>query len=278
MTAHAIHRPMVRETMADETAAHQTAPANQTNAHRITVHRARARGRKHVVFTWPFCFAVLIVAAATTFVCYALWPTWPSDPIALDAPALPITVAGVLFEIPPSAIRETVQRHPGQHERVDLMFSWPSLSPSQDESRPENKQPLSADTAIAAAAEPEKERLFVTIEGLNGVLPPLERLRTIYPRYVEAQAGAGPDGLVVVPFRSGTPYEGEDLVYVGSSPEQFFARCTRQNRAVPGTCINERALDAAQITMRFPRDRLIEWRSAAASFDRLTAQLHPGKK
>jgi hypothetical protein len=236
------------------------------------------RGRKLAVFTWPFSLTVLLVAAATTFVSYALWPTWPNDPIALDAPALPITVAGVLFEIPLAAIRETAQRHPGQHERVDLAFSWPSLTPPQTENKLNSKRPLSADNAVAAAAEPEKERLFVTIEGLNDVLPPLERLRTIYPRYAEAQASAGPDGLAVLPFRGGTPYEGEDLIYAASSPEQFFARCTRQDRAVPGTCINERALGAAELTMRFPRDWLTDWRNVAAGLDRLAGQLHPDKK
>jgi hypothetical protein len=209
---------------------------------------------------------------------YALWPTWPNDPIALDAPALPITVAGVLFEIPPSAIRETVQRHPGEHERVDLVFAWPSLAPPRADDKSDGKTPLSADNAIAAAAEPEKERLFVTVERLNGVLPPLERLRTIYPRYVEAQASTGPDGLATLPFRSGTPYDGEDLIYSASGPEQFVARCTRQDRAVPGTCTDERALDTAGITMRFPRDWLIDWRHVAAGLDRLVRRLHPDKK
>ncbi|HEX8829078.1 MAG TPA: hypothetical protein VF778_13310, partial [Xanthobacteraceae bacterium] len=109
--------------------------------------------------------------------------------------------AGVLFEIPPAAIRETVQRHPGEHDRVDLAFAWPSLTPPQADEKPDRKPPLSVANAIAAAAEPEKERLFVTIEGLNGVLPPLERLRTIYPRYVEAQASTGPDGLASLSFR-----------------------------------------------------------------------------
>jgi hypothetical protein len=39
-----------------------------------------------------------------------------------------------------------------------------------------------------------------------------------------------------------------------------------------------RALDGAQITMRFPRNWLNDWRSVAAGFDRLTAQLHPEKR
>jgi hypothetical protein len=112
---------------------------------------------------------------------------------------------------------------------------------------------------------------------LAAVLPPLERLRTIYPRYVAAQAAAGPDGLAVLPFRSATPYDGEDLVYAANDPQQFLARCTRAAGAVPGTCISERAVDGAQISIRFPRDWLSDWRNVAASFDRLTAQLHPDR-
>ena len=120
------------------------------------------------------------------------------------------------------------------------------------------------------------DRLFVTIAGLDGVLAPDVRLRTIYPRYIEAEAAPGPDGLAIVPFRAGTPYEGEDLVYLAERPEQFFLRCSRPVRTVPGTCIQERSIDAAEITLRFPRAWLQDWRSVAAGFDRLMAQLHTG--
>jgi hypothetical protein len=48
---------------------------------------------------------------------------------------------------------------------------------------------------------------------------------------------------------------------------------------VPGTCIHERTLDAAQLTFRFPRDwLLVDWRNVAAALDRLTEQLHPAAK
>ena len=235
----------------------------------------RPRGAARTVLTLPFSFLVLLVAAAAVFVSYALWPSWPSEPIALDAPAIPITVAGALFEVPPLAIRKAVQRHPGGQERIDLAFEWPSLLPPQPDNKAADGAPLEADNALAAAAEAAKGRLFVSIAGLGAVLPPLERLRTIYPRYVEAQASAGPDGLAVLPFRAATPYESEDLVYLGSNPEQFFARCTRPARSLPGTCIYERALDAAEITMRFPRDWLTDWRNVALGLDRLVAQLHP---
>jgi hypothetical protein len=247
----------------------------------MTVHAAphfRTRGKRRAVLTWPFVISVLLVAVATAFVSYVLWPTWPSDPTSLDAPAIPVTVAGVLFDVPPASIREAVQRHPGQQERIDLAFVWPSLTPPQPDDKPAADRALNVDNATAAAAEPEHDRLFVTIAGMGTVLPPLERLRTIYPRYIEAQATAGRDGLAILPFRAGTPYENEDLVYLGSNPEEFFARCTRPGRAVPGTCIHERALDAAEVTFRFPRDWLSDWRNVAAGFDRLEAQLHPQSK
>jgi hypothetical protein len=240
------------------------------------VPRSKRRGRARL--TLPFVAIVLLVAAGMAFVSYVLWPTWPSQTAALDAPAIPVTVAGVLFDVPPAAIREAVQRHPGQHERLDLAFEWPALTPPKPDDKAADKLPLNAENATAAAIATENKRLFVTIAGLGAVLPPLERLRTIYPRYIEAQATAGPDGLAILPFRAGSPYEGEDLVYVGANPEQFFARCTRAARSVPGTCINERVLDAAELTLRFPRDWLADWRNAASAFDRLVGELHPQAK
>ena len=178
--------------------------------------------------------------------------------------------------MPPAAIRAKVQRQPGQHERIDLVYAWPELSPPKKAVRED--RPIDEENATVVLAEAENDRLFVTIVGLAGVLPPLERLRTIYPRYVAALVTAGPDGLAILPFRSGTPYDGEDLVYAVTSPERFFARCTRPTGAVPGTCISERALDGAQIGIRFPRDWLNNWRDVAAGFDRLTARLHPDRR
>ena len=138
-----------------------------------------------------------------------------------------------------------------------------------------DKPAAKAEQDAAAPPANASDRLFVTIAALGAVLAPAERLRNIYPRYVEAQATAGPDGLAFLPFRAGTPYQGEDLVYLGEQPEQFFARCTRPNGPVRGTCIYERSLDAAEITLRFPREWLEDWRGLAAGFDRLLAQLHP---
>src|SRR5271156_3415894 len=182
-----------------------------------TVSGREKRNKARSLVTLPLIVLLALVAGATTFVAYVLWPTWPSTPIPIDAPSIPITVAGVLFDVPPAAIRAAVQRHPGPHERVDLDFAWPSLLPPQPDDRAPG-EPIDAENAAAAADQRAAERLFVTIAGMGAVLPPVERLRTIYPRYVEAQATAGREGLAILPFRAGTPYEGEDLVYLGSEP------------------------------------------------------------
>jgi hypothetical protein len=241
-------------------------------------HKPRRKTGRLLV---PFAAFVVLVAAAGSFVAYVLWPSWPSTPVSLDAPALPITVAGTLFEVPPAAIRAAVQRHPGPQERIDLAFLWPSLSPP-----PDDKDSVPTDKDRENAAEPGMKadsetvvpsgRLFISIAALGSLLPPAERLRNVYAHYANAQASAGADGLAVLPFRAGTPYEGEDLVYFADDPDRFYARCTRDSGLMPGTCISERAVDAADVTLRFPRDWLQkDWRGVAVGFDRLIGQLHP---
>jgi hypothetical protein len=242
-------------------------------AHVLPQRRIRSIARARLML--PFALLALLVLGAGIFVSFVLWPTWPSRPVPLDAPAIPITVANVLFDVPPAAIRAAVQRHPGPHERVDLAFLWPSLTPPQPDGKGADQAAAENDGGTVAKPVDTTARLFVTIAGLGTVLPPAERLRTIYPRYIEAQASAGPDGLAIVRFRAGTPYEGEDLVYAGTNPEQFFARCTRQIGAVRGTCLHERLIDAAEVTLRFPRTWLEDWRGIASGVDRLMAQLHP---
>ena len=190
-------------------------------------------------------------------------------PISPIAPAVPITVAGVLFNVPPAAIRVAVQRQPGPHDRVDLAFLWPSLAAA----------PQPAPKPVTGArAEPVKasDRLFVTIAGSGLVPPPQERLKSIYPRYVEAQATQGPEGLAILPFRTGTPYQGEDLVYVAAPPEQFFARCTRDGAgATPGPCITSAASRPPGSRCDSRAAWLDDWHGVVAGFDRLIAQWHP---
>lgn len=202
--------------------------------------------------------AALVVAP----VAYMLWPA----PAALtpDAPSLPITVGGVAFNVPPASIRFKVQRRPGAQPRIDLTFVWPSLSPPDLSVKP---QPTDVPTVA--------DRLFVTIAAADNTLAPAERLKVIYPRYADAAPIVGNDGLSVQAFRDGSPYQGEDLILEPSAPERFMLRCTRQIAATPAMCLHERRIGGADLTVRFPRQWLEDWKTVADSIDRLIARFKP---
>ena len=102
-------------------------------------HRTSRRVRRragHGLFMAPLVVVIALAVGAIAVIGYLLWPRWPGAAIAPDAPAFPITVAGVAFNVPPAAIRVKVQRRPGAHERVDLVFLWPSLEPPDPNAKP----------------------------------------------------------------------------------------------------------------------------------------------
>lgn len=101
--------------------------------------RLRRQTRSPVL---PLVLFFAMLSVTVSFVAYVLWPTWDKPETSLDSPSLPIVVAGVLFNVPPAAIRAPVQRQPGAHERIDLVFLWPSLTPPPTErSRARNRLP-----------------------------------------------------------------------------------------------------------------------------------------
>jgi len=233
----------------------------------VHVHRQRARplyrrdgGQRLLV--------PLIVAAAVALSAfgYVLWPRGSAP--RLDAPPLPITVAGVAFNLPPAAIRVAAQRRAGAQDRVDLVFLWPSLQPPDPDSKP------AAVPGTEPASSGTLARVFMSIAAAGDTLAPADRARTIYPRHTAAEPVRGADGLAVLPFRDGTPYAGEDLVYAPGTAG-FLVRCTRGAPPVPGTCLYERRIEKADVVVRFPRDWLDDWPMVAATLDRLIVSLQP---
>lgn len=227
--------------------------------------RRRSVSPAHNPLLAPLLVFGAVILVAALYVTYILWPRWPDTPVAVNAPSLPIVVSGVAFNIEPAAIRIKVQRRPGVQERVDLSYLWPSLTPPDPALKP----------GVGAPLDPN-ERIFVTIASGDSTLPLMERVQTIYPRYLVPQPAAGFPGLTYRGFRDDTPYQGEDLVFESNAPEHFLARCSRKGVTSSGVCLLERRIGNADITFRFPRDWLPDWQNVAGGIDRLIARLHPG--
>jgi hypothetical protein len=227
-------------------------------------HIARSRRdlRGHMI---AIMLAGAVTAGAIVLVAYLLWPTWGQD--AASSPArLPVSIGATLFNVPTTAIRMKIQRHSGPQERIDLNFAFPSLE------APDAPKHISAET-VEETMQPI-DRIFLSGSAHHDSLAPDTRVRTIYPRYLEQASTPGQDGLTIRAFRDGTPYSNEDL-FLGSTPS-LTARCSR-DAATPGMCLSERRIDGADLTFRFPRSWLSQWRDVADAMDRLTVLLHGTK-
>lgn len=209
----------------------------------------------------PVALGSMIAFFAVATVVYLLWPTWRAQAIG-DPERTPVSVGETLFNVPTKAFRVKFQRHSGPQERVDLNFVYPSLAPP--------KKPKRATPDDVEEFHPI-DRIFVSIAAHHDALAPETRLRTILPRYLAPSPALVEDGLSIRPFIDGSPYSSEDLMT--SDEPQLAARCTR-DRQTPGMCISERRIDGADLTFRFPRQWLKDWRGVATAIDRLTAQLH----
>jgi hypothetical protein len=215
--------------------------------------------------TVPIVLGAVLTTAAIAVIAFLLWPTWGVLPSA-EPDRLPVSVGDTLFNVPTSAVRMKIQRHSGPQERVDLFFDFPSLQP------PDASKHVSAEQ-IDEMPQPI-DRIFVSISAHHDVMAPETRVRTIYPRYLAPETMPVQDGLAMRGFRTGTPYDGEDLFLAEQPP--LTARCTR-DAGTPGMCLTERRIDGADLTFRFPRSWLSRWRDVSDAVERLTAQLHSAK-
>ena len=209
----------------------------------------------------PVALGSTIACLAVAAVVYLLWPTWRAQAIG-DPERTPVSVGDTLFNVPTKAFRVKFQRHSGPQERVDLAFMYPSLLPPE---KPKRATPEDVEEFHPI------DRIFVSIAAHHDAMAPETRLRTILPRYLAPSTAQADGNLTIRPFVEGSPYSAEDLIT--ADEPQLAARCTR-DRQTPGMCISERRIDGADLTFRFPRQWLKDWRDVATSIDRLTAQLH----
>ena len=210
----------------------------------------------------PVAVSGVIGTVAVGLVAYLLWPTWGSAP-SEDPGRLPVSVGATLFNVPADAFRIKVQKHSGAQERIDLNFLYPSLL--APDGPPKHVSADAAEPAIAPI-----DRIFLSISAHHDAMAPDVRLRTIYPRYLDPASSPAQDGLTMRAFRDGSPYSNEDLFFADTPT--MAARCSR-DVLTPGMCLSERRIGGADLTFRFPRAWMAQWRDVASAMDQLTAQL-----
>ena len=228
----------------------------------MRVRRMSASGRpsrrpQHVGL---FAAGGAVLCAAAAAIIYLLWPTWQAGASA-GPRQLPITVGGMLFNVPSDTIRMRLQRRSGAQDRIDLAFTYPSLSP------PEPQRHVTAETVEDTRVI--VDRLLLTIALRSDDMSADDRIRIIYPRYLDQRAEER-NGLAGRSFRDDTPYRGEDFFVGGNG--SFIARCTRDD-LTPGICLTQRRVDTVDMTFRFPRAWLSDWRDVAEAMERLVVKL-----
>ena len=232
-------------------------------------HAKRTKKRRSASAGLVFALAMLVVliVGAAAFVALVLWPRWPAATVAPDAPALPVTIGGVLFNVPPAAIRIPAQRHSGAQERLDLAFLWPSLAP-----------PDPAAKLAPNEQAPPIDRLFVTI-AMQSRCDGAERpraldLSALSRRNAVRRTGRAEGDLV----QGRHAVSGRDLFFDPAAQPGFVARCSRPGAAgTPGMCLYERRIEGADVTVRFPSDWLTQWRAVNEGIGKLIGRLKPGR-
>ncbi len=120
------------------------------------------------------------------------------------------------------------------------------------------------------------ERLFATIQASDGTMPINERVQTDLPALSRAGDGAARRRASTLrPFRDGTPYQGEEMVYEQAAPEHFLARCSpqgrRQHRHLPVGASRRQCRHHVALSARVA-ERL---ENVAAGIDKLMARWRP---
>ncbi len=221
-------------------------------------HRAACCGCRLSIF-------VAGVIAAGSWVTYILWPRWPAADIAIDAPTLPITVNGVNFNIPPTAIRNKMQRKPGTQERVDLVFLWPSLTPPDPAVKAgpvivgESDRPGVRDHRRFRQHPAAARALQHHLSALSGT---------------EHRDHAGCPDAQAVPRRYALSGRRHHLQRPQSRTLHGPLHARQCDGLAPSACAcYERRIEQADITARFPRAWLSEWQTVSEGLDKLIRQI-----
>ena len=169
------------------------------------------------------------------------------------APPRFVTVAlgGERLTIASAYLRPEARRD-GAAETLELAAFFPDFDPAGE---------FGDVTARLDLAERFARVVFVALKPADGGLDPAARTAKLYERFLDETAWTHPGGLTARAFVDGSPFEGDELYYVGPDGREFAARCRRPDpaRKTPNTCLYDFRLGDLDVEARFSAALLSEW-------------------
>lgn len=123
------------------------------------------------------------------------------------------------------------------------------------------------ETTTQPASQMERV-ILMRIMHADESVPPEERAAQLHARFFTSDVWTNPGGLILRSFRSGSPYEGEELYLAAPDGRDFSSRCPKaeQRGAIgAGLCIWEFRTSGMDVLVSFAPGRLTDWQSIAAT-------------
>lgn len=114
---------------------------------------------------------------------------------------------------------------------------------------------------VAPTAPPEAQ-VHLALTRAGDDLDPADRPAALYAKFVSPEVWTNPGGLVMRRFRTGSPYEDEELYLALPDERVFAARCPRRDlptEAPPEPCLWLVRQNGLDIQVRFSPTHLVDW-------------------
>lgn len=215
----------------------------------------------------PAAIAAIALAAviALVFGVRTAVDAWQGDAVlsgpSADPTPVELAIGGERLAIPVNMIRSSKVRRGGDVERIDLAVHWPTMHGYSDDL---------ADAFRDGA--PLAPIVYATLAVRDTPVDSTGRLDTVYARFFEGTAAAGPNGLVGRQLGKDSGYGGEIVFFDPGSQRPFVTRCPAETTAadMPATCLRDvNAGRNLSLLYRFDRSLLGDWRALDDAMRRL---------
>lgn len=208
---------------------------------------------------WIFFFLVFgLIGITILFIISRVFqysgPALVNSPYSTDKRLLAFELGDTRFYIPENTIRHPEQRNGQRVNKLDLIMLWPGLDG------------FDLDNQVAFYDVSEKSKLiFVSLSHQDEVLSSSDRLYAVYSQYFVGEPIKAEGGLIGFAMAPQSSFAGERIYFKPDDHNPFAARCITPVEKSPTFCLRDLKLnDTTQLTYRFRRPLLAEWRALDA--------------